>query len=350
MILIVLASCSPNNEKIIVAVVLPMNGPVTETRYVIEGLELASHEINENGGVNGKHIDLIVSESYLDAASIRRAFVELERNAEPLFYISVTDIISLELGSVAEKYSVVIGGLASSIQQEVHRQNWTFSYFSTVEQEVLPIHQILEQLNVKKLGIIYQNDQLGRLYEKKLRTSFTGPERKILSESFEYSSPGSVKYSTLTDLCDAIYVTGFTDNLAEILRELRARHYSGIILADSGLASLNLLSTKYNDIYLPAPVLYNFNNAYANSTKKRYEERYLKKFTHFAANGYDFIHIVAGLLENKHLSRDTVRSRLLSQFSYPGVFGYIEKQEGEHYLNFSLYPARVVGGKIHYLE
>ncbi len=343
-------SCSLNTEKITVAVILPNVGSVSEMQYVIEGLELAVDDINAHGGVNGKQIDMLISQCKLDVESGRQVFEELEKNARPLLYITATDLLSRALSPVATKYSVVLGSLASPIPAEIEKDNWTFTYFSHAEQEVLPIIQMLEKLQIKKLGIFYQNDQSGRLHEEKIRKSFAGAGKEVFSESFEFNSPGSVRGSTLPEQSDAIYVTGFTDNLKIILQFIEAANYSGIILADSGMAGLNLLSPGYNDIYLAAPGIYTFNNDYVKSTKERYEARYLTKFTHFAANSYDFINIIAASLENKPISRESLRSQLINQFSYPGLFGYLEKNEGEFGVHYLLYSARVIDGEIRYLE
>lgn len=349
-VIAIFASCSPNNENVGIGVIVPTTGPISEIHSVIEGLELAVDDVNVNGGIDGREITLEISQCRYELESCRQAFLMAENTSRPLLYITATDLLAVGLSPVAEEHSVVLVSLASSIRSEKYSNNLRFSYFSSVEQEVQSILQVLEQLQIKKLGIFFQNDQLGRIYEENFRQIFTGTGREIFSESFEYYSPESVEKSWIPGVSDAIYVTGFTDNVVTILQTLRDEKYSGIILADSGLASVDTTSSRYNDIYLAAPGIYNYNNVHANDTRKRYEQRYEKTFNHFVANGYDFIQIVVGLLENEELTRANVRDLLMSQFSYPGVFGYIEKQQGEHSLKIPLYPARVVAGEINYLK
>ncbi len=71
-----------------------------------------------------------------------------------------------------------------------------------------------------------------------------------------------------------------------------------------------------------------------------------RQFDHNAANGYDIIKILGGLLENEELSRDNVKRILDEGFSYSGVFGSVEVLPGEHDISFPLFPSQVVDGKL----
>ncbi len=84
--------------------------------------------------------------------------------------------------------------------------------------------------------------------------------------------------------------------------------------------------------------------------KVNYEINYGKPFNHQSANGYDCVKILAGLLEDKEVSRESVRNLLEQGFTYPGVLGYLDVKPGEHDIVYSLYPARILNGKINYLR
>jgi len=79
---------------------------------------------------------------------------------------------------------------------------------------------------------------------------------------------------------------------------------------------------------------------------ENFESRYNKQFDHNAANGYDVIRILGGLLQNEELSRDNVKRVLDRGFSYSGVFGSIDALPEEHDIAFPLHPAQVVNGKL----
>ncbi|MCP4694062.1 MAG: hypothetical protein GY859_38865, partial [Desulfobacterales bacterium] len=82
----------------------------------------------------------------------------------------------------------------------------------------------------------------------------------------------------------------------------------------------------------------------------KYIRRYNKDFNHYAANGYDAIRLMAGLLENEVLSRENVKKVLESDFVYPGIFGEIKQQKGRREITLPLHSARIVDGRIVFLD
>ena len=70
----------------------------------------------------------------------------------------------------------------------------------------------------------------------------------------------------------------------------------------------------------------------------------------FAANGYDFLICIAGLLKDKEISRENLRFVLEEGFMYPGVFGVLDIKPGEHEIGFPSHPARIINGKLKYLR
>jgi ABC-type branched-subunit amino acid transport system substrate-binding protein len=101
-----------------------------------------------------------------------------------------------------------------------------------------------------------------------------------------------------------------------------------------------------NGMYLATPVIYDSNFLFARTVSENFEPRYNIQFDHWAANGYDLIIILGGLLENEELTRDNVKRILDDGFSYSGVFGSLDVLPGEHDISFPLLPAQVVDGKL----
>ncbi len=79
-----------------------------------------------------------------------------------------------------------------------------------------------------------------------------------------------------------------------------------------------------------------------------FESRYNNQFEHNAANGYDMIRILGGILQDEELTRDNVKRILDEGFSYSGVFGSVDVLPGEHDMSFPLLPAQVVNGKLEF--
>ncbi|MDY7031654.1 MAG: hypothetical protein SVY10_07060 [Thermodesulfobacteriota bacterium] len=103
-------------------------------------------------------------------------------------------------------------------------------------------------------------------------------------------------------------------------------------------------------VYLAAPIIYNPNFLFAKEVHKKYEALYKKPLSHQAAKGYDFMKLLAGLLEDEEVSRENVKRLLEEGFIYPGVFGDLDVKPGEHDISLPLHPAQIIDDKVKYLR
>jgi len=339
-----------NREIVKIGAIIPLSGPSSQHTVVADAIRLAAEEINLSGGINGRKLELIIADSKTNPEEGKKAFRKIEDEHHPLLYISTTSIVSLALASLAEDHQVVLTGLVVSNPTLTNRKEWVFKYFVSARQEATPIMNILKKLNVKKLGILYQNDAFGSSHHEVLKESFEKTGGSIISEPFMAKAPDFKSGMLRLKNTEAIYIAGFVNIVGQAIKQLRADEYKGFILSHSGSTSLPLSMPGLNDVYVAAPIIYNPNYVFARKAKERYEAKYDSFFTHQAANGYDFMKILAGLLDGQELSRENVRKLLEGEFSYPGIFGYIEKKQGEHDIHFPLYPARIVDGEVRYLH
>lgn len=339
-----------NKTDIKIGLIIPLSGPASQHKVVADAIFLAAEEINLAGGINGRKLKLILKDSRSDKSAGKKVFNEIERQHKPLLYISTTSTVSLALAPLAEANQVVLVGLVVASPALTRQKKWVFKYFVSAEHEAKPIMHILKQLNVNRLGILYQDDAFGISQHTLIQDAFEKAGGHVVSRAFD---PKAADFETgLAPLkaAQAIYIAGFVNTVGKAINKLRADKYHGILLSHSGCTSLPRSMPGINNIYVAAPIIYNPNYVFAQEAKKRYEARYGHLFTHQAANGYDVIKILAGLLAGRKLTRETVRGMLEDGFSYPGILGYIEKQKGDHDIHFPLYPARIVNGEITYLQ
>ncbi len=129
------------------------------------------------------------------------------------------------------------------------------------------------------------------------------------------------------------------------------KNRDGFILGSTGGSSPNITGMpEANGAYVAAPVIYNQHYPFAREIKEKYQATYNKSFSQFAANGYDSIKLIAGLMKGREISRENLRAVLEEGFMYPGVLGFIDVKPGEHEISFPLHPAQIVNGKLKYLK
>jgi len=339
-------------ESIKIGVILSETGPSSgigiEER---DGMLMAVDEINSRGGINGRPIELIIVNSESNPEKAKKDFLEIEEAHAPLMYVSSTSSISTVVAPLAEEGEVVLMIFATASEITVDKQ-WVYRYFPMADDEILAILQGLDELEIKNLGILYQNDEYGKDVSNEVATKFENSERLVSKESFELLELDVIDFKeNIAKLQneDAIYVVAFPDYIEIILKQLRESNYSGEILTPLDASVFKIINMpEANGVYLTAPIIYDSNFIFARTVSENFESRYNKQFDFNAGNGYDLIRILGGLLKNEELTRDNVKRILDEGFIYSGVFGSIDVLPGEHDIAFGLYPSKVVDGKLEF--
>lgn len=336
-------------DPIKIGTIISLTGSAYHLVDVRDGMLLAAEDINSWGGVNGRKIELIIEDSKTDTEEAKKAFARIEKAHHPLLYVSTLSSISMALAPLAKKNEVVLGGLVATTPELIKQNEWTYRYWLTAEDEVPVIIKILEELKVKTLGILYLNDDFGTGFFELLKKGFKKNGGVVKSESFEKkASDLKEKIVKLKDT-EAIFAVGFSAHLKAVFKQLREEDFKGFIISQSAATWPPVANSPEADgVYIAAPITYNRNYIFAKEAEKRYMKRYKKAFNHFAANGYDFIKILAGLLEDKEISRGSIKNLLEEGFIYSGVFGDVVLKKGKREINFPLFPARISGGEIKY--
>jgi len=337
-------------ESIKIGVILSITGSGSyigeQTR---DGMQMAVDEINSRGGIDGRHIELIIKDNQSSPDEAKNKFLEIEETHTPLMYISSLSSISTAVAPLAEENEVVLIALSSTAPGVTKQKEWTYRYFPTADEEVIPIIQILKDLNVSNLGILYQNDEFGRSVLVAVETEFENAERTIRKELF---APDAIDYKeqiTKLQSVDAIIIIAWPEIVELILKQIRETDYQGHIIGSSDAATPLIFNMpEANGMYFATPAIYDYNFLFASKVSKVFESKYNKQFDHNAGNGYDFIRILDGLLENEELTRENVKNILDMGFSYSGVFGSVDILPGEHDMGFLLFPSHIVNGEIEF--
>jgi len=334
-------------ESIQIGVILSITGPGSyigeQTR---DGIQMAANEINSRGGIDGKHIELIFEDNQSSPDEAKRAFNKIEETYAPLFYITSLSSISTAVAPLAEENQVVLIALSATAPDVTKQKEWTYRYFPTADEEVIPIMQLLKDLNVNNLGILYQDDEFGRSILVAVEREFENAERIINKQPF---APDAIDYEEqIVELLneDAIVLVAWPEHVELILRQISGTGYPGYIIGSSDAATPLIFSMDEADgMYFATPAIYDSNFLFVRKVADNFQSQYNKQFDHNAGNGYDFIRILDGLLENEELSRDRVKNILDQGFSYSGVFGSVDILPNEHDMAFQLFPSQLVNGE-----
>ena len=340
-------------ETIKIDAVLSISGPGAYSgEGVRDGMLLAVDEINSWGGINGRKIELIIEDSKTNPQEGKEAFNKIETAQHPpLLYVSTLSVISMALAPLAGENEVVLVGLVAAAPKLTEQNDWVFRYHPTAEVGAQPILSILQDLKVKKLGILYLNDEYGKSIFEIIKKKFEATGGTVRSEAFETKEVDyKEQIAKLKDM-EAICPLGLYPHFKTAFKQLREENFQGLIIGANGSSEPSVISMpEANGAYVIAPIIYNPNYLFAKELKEKYEAKYDKPLAQYVAIGYDFVNLLAGLLEDKEVSRRRVKDLLEEGFIYPGVFGVLDVKPGEHDVTFPLHPAQIVDGKLKYLR
>jgi branched-chain amino acid transport system substrate-binding protein len=338
-------------EAIKIGAILPLAGPGEWIgQEAGDGMLLAAKQINARNGINGRKIKLIIEDCQTDPQKAKSAFSKTENTHHPLFYVSAMSLISRAVAPLSEENSVVLFGLMATMPILTEKPKWVFRYCHTQEAVVRSILSILKELNIKNLGFIYINDKPAVSIFETVKKDFqeTGGAIKgeiVKATDLDYGN----QIKKLKDM-EAICFIGFVAHIQEVFKQLREANYKGFIITGASGSDPTVVSMpEANRVYISAPRIYDQNYLFAKDAKEKYETEYRKPFNMFAAAGYDFMTFIAGLRQDKEISRDNVRVLLEEGFIYPGVFGVLDVKPKEHEIYFPLYPAQIINGEVKYL-
>jgi len=311
------------------------------------GLLLAAEEINKKGGINGKSIELIISDTEGSPQKAEELFREIEKEHQPLVYFVVIDSVSLVLEELAMENEVILLSGTSAPTTD-----WTFGYYPSVETEIKPVLSMLKKQEIESLGVLYVNSEFGQTLFGELDKAFRATGGTVRAKSFNLGTTDFREHVAQLLEQDAIEIISFREDTISIVKELESANYAGSIFISSNNIAPDILKLlpPMENIYAPASGIYNPSFALGERVKEKYGAKYEGEFDFTAALGYDTLSIFDGLLEGEDLSRGRVKEVLESGFVYNGAFGIIDVQPGEHDISPPLYEVQIFNGSLEYLK
>jgi len=218
-------------EAIKLGVVAPMSGP--NARYgdfALRGVRLAVSQINQQGGVEGRQIEVIPADSQgtpVEGVSATRRLIDQAQ----VDYIlgDVSSSVTLAMQPVVEEAGVLLLNAASSnpkitYDSGVGGYQWTFRNYPTDENRALIIVKYaIEEMGLNKFAVLAVDSDYGRsaiAFSKKYLDELGG---QILSE--DYYKEGEVDFRSVlakirSSEAQAIIMYSLADTTPIIARQM----------------------------------------------------------------------------------------------------------------------------------
>ncbi len=263
-----------------IGVVVPLSG--RNARYgewIQQGLNLAVEEINEDGGVMSRKIQLVYEDDQADPSQAVSALKRLiAKHDVQAVYGSWASSSVLAMAPVAEQEKVVI--LASAISPQItDAGDYIFRMQPSARKYIEPLIPFAyNTLDGRKLAILFINNDFGRDQADIFASAFEGLGGKVLlNEGYE---PNSSDFrAEITKIrasgADTVFLAGYAE-VAQILRQapqigLSDLNFIGSVPTENpdlfkiaGLASEGVVFPSHFDMNDTSATTQDFVNKYRN--------------------------------------------------------------------------------------
>lgn len=317
---------------------------------VLTGMEVAVNKINEEGGVRGRKLSLIVRDCERDSVLASKQALEV-MEYDPVVVISIYSHISKAIIPVATKHGFTHVAALSTAENIFKNATHSFRYGPWASKEVESALPIMHKLSAKKIALVNIDNIYGNSVSDQLAA--LANSEGIATQKIVYNKIGSeleVKLRGMQDL-DLIYFSCFPEDVSGLVKMFK-KVFPGLpIIAPQIVASPTYAKRPELDgVYVAAPLIYNSEFPFIADTNNYFMKETNEALTHYSAIGYDLVNLLAQLIGRSDESPPALTRELFSGFVYPGLFGDVVNESGSNEFSFPLYPAQIQGGSLVYQE
>ena len=324
------AVLAQNTIKVANIVELSGGGATAGTNFK-NGVELAVNEINASGGILGKKIELTNSDTTTNpgvALGLTKKAIDQDVFAifGPVFSGSI--IVSMKESQKAEIPNWT-GGEAANITMQGNPYIFRTSFTQATAMPKVAKY-ISGKAGVKKLAIIYVNNDFGKGGLEMMKKALTGGPTAIVAEvstdASQVDFSAAVLKAKQSD-ADAVFVYLNEDESARILRELRKQGWSKPIIGETTLTGQKVIdlageaangAVAHVGLTVDAPI------PSVRAFKAKFEKAYKYTSDHNGMKGYSGIYAMQAAIEkvgklDRKLVAKAMHTLNLDTAKYPGA-------------------------------
>lgn len=335
--LLMLAGCTqPNASTLKIGVVTTQTGVgAYQGQQALRGLELATEQINANGGVNGKQVQLIIEDSKAEPATAVTATKKLIQADGVKFIIgdswTSTTVVMVPLTN--ENQVILVSPQATL--DELSKDDYFFRTMPTTNSMMVPLADYAyNEMGLRAVGILRQQTPFGVEHANDFRAEFerlggtiVGEESFDLKQSDVRSEIGKIKEKNPDSILN-LHATG--PMMGVLLKQAKELDLNVKALGTFGTENADLLR-DYGDVIEGMVYPYPYNTGLDNPGAKAFVQAYQNKFgnapDNTAANAYDALTVLANAISTVGEDSAKVKSHLLTIQNFDGAGGLLSFNE-----------------------
>ena len=324
-----------SGETIKIGLAAPMSGDAAAYGEIVRnGAQMKIDEINAEGGIDGKQLELVVGDERCDpkeAAAVAQNFV-----SSPEIVAIVGHVCSSAMRAAIPIYDVAGPAIISPTCTNVNigtdsKNRWTFRdvYRDDFQGEFLAKYS-KDVLGLKKVAVFYDTNDyaigLKDAFEKAAKSiglEIVGVEA-YTTDTVDFT-PQLTKFKEVAP--DGVFIAGYYEKGALILSQAKKLGINAQFMGADGLNNpelINIAKDAAEGFIASTPFLYETSEE-AMTFKKDFEAKYSVTPDWMAANSYDCVGILADVIKKVGTDRIAIRDGLQAMNSletgYEGLTG-----------------------------
>jgi len=312
-------------EVIKIGLLVQLSGPGSELGVnVRNGVRIAIKEINQQGGIKGKKIVLLVEDNKQDPALAQKLILKLIQQKVKAIIGPITSNIALKIVPLANKHQVILLSPTVSTPLLAEKDDYFFRLESPSTEEARQLAQFARNfLKLNKVGILWdaQNQAYTYPYQKTFVQEFTQLGGKIAfnlsyKDNYQHISSTSLShFSSLTPKDGLLFIS----NDQDLLKGAEFLISPAPIILSAGWAMTQTIKINYPILFRKK--IFFASTSYLKKTvkEKQFDQIYLNNYgrlPNFAAyRGYDSLKVLAKALS----LGDDLKKELLKIKNFPGL-------------------------------
>lgn len=321
-------SSKSNKEVVKIGAILPLTGDVSQYgNWIVEGIDLAVDEINENESFPHK-IEIIYEDDKCDPSFGAKAMNKLATVDKVPFVIgSWCSSSSLAMASIAEREKIIV--FSEGLSPEISNAgDYTFRIIPTGKSYIDKLVEFIDHSGYKNVAVIYVNNDFGKGMTSYLEEKMNNINGKIGAKQSYLLDTKDFKNQLLevsSHNPDVVLLVGY-EEAGFIVKQANELNLNLKFLGMDTFENpdiLNLAGESANGVIYPH--FFNENDTIANNLLKQYQNNFIKKYNHssegFAAVSYDAVYLIAEILKTIHPDDKMKILKTLDSIQYHGVTG-----------------------------
>lgn len=327
--LLCILGCAKKEPKVLkIGVIQPLTGDVASWgKHGRNAMEIALKEINEQGGINGKKVELIFEDSKGDPKEGVNALNKLiDADKVPIVIGDAVSTVSFALVRIANDRKVVLlspGSTAARLTKEGGRFFFWVMPSDALQSKITA--SWIKEMGYTKVAVLYVNNVWGKGLEEFFVDEFPKVGGEIvLNESVE---DGQSDYRTVISKIieskpDCIYAPLYQRGAGQFLKQLREQGVKTQVFGADVYEAPELLETAGD---AANGVLFTTFVQKGNEISRKFKEKYNEAFgmdpINYAYFAYDALKIAAIAIERGGYTGEGIRQALLDMKDYVGATG-----------------------------